>query len=197
MSLKSQLILASSSPYRRELLDRLQLPYSCVSPAVDETPLANETPLALAQRLARLKAEAIAATHPGSVVIGSDQVCACEGRAIGKPHTFEKALEQLTFMKGKESVFHTAVCVIDAAGKAHEFVSDTVVTLRDLSQEAIRDYLTREKPFDCAGSAKIERLGIALMRSVTSDDPTSLIGLPLMKLTEVLTRVGLPPVQGL
>ena len=194
---KTPLILASSSRYRRELLDRLGLSYTTMSPDVDETPLAGEAPAALALRLAHLKAQAVAEHHPDAVVIGSDQVCDLDGTPLGKPHTFEKAVEQLKAMQGKRLVFHTAVCVISPTVPVQDTVSDTVITLRALSDEAIRGYVEREKPFDCAGSAKIEKLGIALMASVTSDDPTSLIGLPLMRLTTMLTRAGLPPVAGL
>ena len=193
---KTPLILASSSRYRRELLDRLGLAYTTVSPDVDETPLAGEAPAALALRLAHLKAEAVAKVHPDAVVIGSDQVCDLEGTPLGKPHTFEKAVAQLKAMQGKRLVFHTAVCVIAPSAPVQDTVSDTVITMRALSDVAIRDYVEREKPFDCAGSAKIEKLGIALMDSVTSDDPTSLIGLPLMRLTTMLTKAGLPPVAG-
>ena len=191
------LILASSSRYRRELLDRLGLAYTCVSPEVDETPLAGESPVQLCARLARLKAEAVAKTHPHAVVIGSDQVCDLDGQALGKPHTFEKAVAQLMSMQGKRVVFHTAVCVLSPVLPPQETISDTVITMRALTEETVRDYVEREKPFDCAGSAKIERLGIALMESVSSDDPTSLIGLPLMRVTTMLTLAGIPPVKGL
>ncbi len=194
---KTPLILASSSRYRRELLNRLGLQYTCESPDVDETPLPGEAPAALALRLAHLKAEAVAKNHPDAVVIGSDQVCDLDGTPLGKPHTFEKAVAQLQAMQGRRLVFHTAVCVISPALPPQDTVSDTVITMRQLSDEAIRDYVEREKPFDCAGSAKIEKLGIALMESVASDDPTSLIGLPLMRVTTMLTRAGIPPVAGL
>ncbi len=194
---KTPLILASSSRYRRELLNRLGLEYTCESPDVDETPLPGEAPADLALRLAHLKAEAVAKNHPDAVVIGSDQVCDLDGTPLGKPHTFEKAVAQLQAMQGRRLVFHTAVCVISPALSPQDTVSDTVITMRKLSDEAIRDYVEREKPFDCAGSAKIEKLGIALMESVASDDPTSLIGLPLMRVTTMLTRAGIPPIAGL
>ena len=186
------LILASSSRYRRELLDRLGVPYRTMSPDVDETPLAGEAPAALALRLARAKAQAVAAACPGAVVIGSDQVCDLEGRALGKPGSFERAVAQLEDMQGRRVVFHTAVAVVHADGSVEDTVSDTVITMRSLSRETIEDYVRREQPYDCAGSAKIERLGIALMESVASDDPTSLIGLPLMRLTGMLARAGVP-----
>lgn len=192
-----KLILGSSSRYRRELLDRLGVPFDCVSPSIDETPLAGESPAQLSQRLARTKARAVAANHPGCVVIGSDQVCDLEGKCLGKPHTRERAIAQLTAMSGKKLVFHTAVCVIDAAGHEQEVLSDTTLTMRPLALETITDYVDREQPFDCAGSAKIEKLGIALMQSVSSDDPTSLIGLPLMALTSMLSRAGVSVLKGL
>ena len=191
------LILASSSRYRRELLDRLGLPYSCVSPDVDETVRAGETPVQVCARLARAKAQAVASQHPGSVVIGSDQVCDLDGESLGKPHTYERAVAQLTRMQGKRVIFHTAVCVIAPDGSMQETVSDTVITMRALGPETIAEYVRREQPYDCAGSAKIEKLGIALMQSVSSDDPTSLIGLPLMRLTGMLARAGVPPIPGL
>ena len=192
-----ELILASSSRYRRELLDRLGVDYRTMSPDVDETALEGEVPVELARRLARAKAQAVAAANPGAVVIGSDQVCDLQGCALGKPGTFERAFEQLSRMQGKKVVFHTAVCVVHADGTLEETVSDTIITMRALSAEAIEDYLRREEPYDCAGSAKIERLGIALMESVSSDDPTSLIGLPLMRLTGMLARAGIFAVKGL
>lgn len=191
------LILASSSRYRRELLDRLGLTYSCVSPEVDETVQPGETPLAVCQRLARAKAQAVAAANPGAVIIGSDQVCDLDGTTLGKPHTFEKAVAQLESMQGRRVVFHTAVCVVAADGTFEETVSDTVITMRKLSRETIENYVRREEPYDCAGSAKIEKLGIALMDSVQSDDPTSLVGLPLMRVTSMLARAGISAIDGL
>ena len=130
-------------------------------------------------------------------MIGSDQVCDLDGKTLGKPHTYERAVEQLQSMQGKRVVFHTAVCVAAADGTLQETVSDTVITMRPLSDETIAEYVRREQPYDCAGSAKIEKLGIALMQSVSSDDPTSLIGLPLMRLTGMLARAGIPPILGL
>ncbi len=192
-----RLILASSSVYRQELLRRLELPFECISPKIDESARAGETPLALSSRLAREKAQAVRAEHSDAVVIGSDQVCEVEGVALGKPHTFERARAQLRLMSGKKALFHTALCVVDSNGAIQECVSDTVVQMRPLSDEAIDDYLHREEPYQCAGSAKIECLGIALMESVVSDDPTSLIGLPLIRLTSMLAKAGIPPIRGL
>ncbi len=191
------LILASTSRYRRELLERLGVSFRTMSSEVDETPLPGETPVELARRLARAKAQAVAAANPGAVVIGSDQVCDLDGAALGKPGSFEKSVEQLLRMQGKRVIFHTAVCVVRADGSIEETVSDTILTMRALSRETIEDYVRREEPYDCAGSAKIERLGIALMESVASDDPTSLIGLPLMRVTGMLTRAGVTVIKGL
>lgn len=191
------LILASSSRYRRELLDRLGLPYEAVSPDIDESPLPGETPRQTAFRLAEEKARAVQAMYPGSIVIGSDQVADLKGEKLGKPHTRERSVAQLEAMQGETVTFYTALCVLAADGKALKEESLTVVKMRPLSRETIEAYVDREQPFDCAGSAKIEKLGIALMESVTSDDPTSLIGLPLMKLTTMLGRAGLPVLPGL
>ena len=196
-TMTKELILASSSRYRRELLDRLGLPYSAMSPDIDESALAGETPQDTAMRLAELKARAIWEAHPGAVVIGSDQVADLAGVKLGKPHTRENAIRQLKSMQGNVVVFTTALCVIDGEGRAETVKSQTTIRMRELSDEAIEAYVDREKPFDCAGSAKIERLGIALMASVTSDDPTSLIGLPLMTLTSMLTRAGIEVLPGL
>ena len=188
--MKPLLILASSSRYRRELLDRLCLPYESISPNVDESAQPGETPRETALRLAELKARAVWNQHPGSVVIGSDQTADLHCVRLGKPHTRENAVKQLSAMQGEETVFATALCVIDAE-------SLTRVRMRPLSQSAIEAYIDREKPFDCAGSAKIESLGIALMSAVSSDDPTALIGLPLMKLTTLLKDAGVEVLPGL
>ncbi|NBU50321.1 MAG: septum formation inhibitor Maf, partial [Betaproteobacteria bacterium] len=172
------LILASTSRYRRALLQRLQLPFDVEAPGVDETPLPGEAPAALAQRLALEKARAVAQRHPDAVVIGSDQVADLAGQAIGKPHTHERAVQQLRAMSGRSVVFHTAVAVVrQNAGVAEVRLSPVVVRFRDLSDQEIETYLRREQPYDCAGSAKSEGLGIALLHSVESQDPTALIGL--------------------
>ena len=191
------LILASSSVYRKELLSRLGIPFSCVSPDINESALAGETPSALSIRLAREKALAVRRLHPEAVIIASDQVCESEGCALGKPGNFENARKQLKRLSGKTAVFHTALCVIDTEQHIRECVSDTTVRMRSLSDNAIEDYLKREEPYNGAGSAKIESLGIALMESVRSDDPTSLIGLPLMQLTTFLIASGISPIKGL
>ena len=197
------LILASSSRYRRELLDRLGIAYTCESPDIDESSLPGETPQDTAMRLSEMKARAIWDKHPGAVVIGSDQVADLNGVKLGKPHTHENAVRQLKSMQGHDVVFTTALCVIDAEGRAERVKSQTTIRMRteigggEYTDEAIEAYVEREKPFDCAGAAKIERLGIALMESVKSGDPTSLIGLPLMALTTLLTRAGVEVLPGL
>lgn len=192
-----KLILASGSRYRRELLDRLGLDYETESPDVDESSLPGETPRATALRLAALKARVVWERHPGAVVIGSDQTADLHGEKLGKPGTRERAIVQLLAMQGEESVFATALCVIDSSGRARSVESLTTVRMRRLSRETIEAYVDAEEPWDCAGSAKIERLGIALMESVESDDPTSLIGLPLMKLTTLLAEAGVEVLPGI
>lgn len=195
--MQKKLILASSSRYRRELLDRLGLEYDAESPDIDESSRPGETPKDTALRLSEMKARAIWEKHPGSVVIGSDQVADLNGTKLGKPHTRERAIDQLTAMQGNVVVFYTALCVIDAEGRAEKLLSPTTIRMRSLKRETIEAYVDREEPFDCAGAAKIEKLGIALMASVESDDPTSLIGLPLMKLTTLLANAGVEVLPGL
>ncbi|MYN13702.1 septum formation protein Maf [Pusillimonas sp. TS35] len=187
-----RIILASSSPYRRELLQRLQLPFTTVSPGVDETPLPGEAPSALALRLARAKALAVAAAHPGHLVIGSDQVATHNGEPVGKPGNFERAAAQLAMLAGQKVEFHSALCVTDGT----QLVIDDVVTVcrfRALSENEITHYLRREQPYDTAGSAKAESLGIALMDSIESSDPTAIIGLPLIALCQMLRGFGINP----
>lgn len=193
----AEVILGSSSPYRKELLSRLGIPFECISPEVDETPLDGEKPAALCQRLARLKAQAVHTMRPNSIVIGSDQVAVLGERILGKPHTHERAIEQLTAMQGHRIDFLTALCVIDAKGQCYEVMVPTEVHMKALSPEAIESYLLREKPYNCAGSAKIETLGIALMESVRSEDPTALIGLPLIATVKLLAKAGCPVLPGL
>lgn len=186
------LILASTSPYRRELLARLRLPFEAVAPDVDESALPGETPAALAERLALAKARAVAALRPGAVVLGSDQVADLDGEALGKPGTHERAAAQLRRMSGREIVFHTAVAVV-APGLAAIERSEVKVRMRVLSDAAIEAYLLADRPYDCAGSAKVESLGIALLEAVESDDPTALVGLPLIRSCALLRRAGLEP----
>ena len=185
------IVLASTSPYRRELLQRLRVPFEVVAPAVDETRLAGEPPLALALRLAEAKAMEVAARRPDAIVIGSDQVAELDGEPIGKPHTHELALTQLERMQGRRLVFHTALALI-ARGQAIVESVPTTVTFRRLGRPALEAYLKSDRPYDCAGAAKIESLGIALVERVESDDPTALIGLPLIRLTSMLGAAGVP-----
>lgn len=184
------LILASTSIYRRELLSRLRLPFDVVSPQVDETPVPGETPAATAQRLAQAKARAGAALRPGCLVIGSDQTAAVGELRLDKPGTHERALAQLTRASGQQALFHTAVAVAAPDGSVRSRCVDTTVWFRELSPARIERYLRAEQPYDCAGSAKVEALGITLLREVRSEDPTALVGLPLIALTELLGSFG-------
>jgi septum formation protein len=196
MTARPPLILASTSRYRRELLARLRLPFDVVSPEVDETPRPGETPAALAARLAQAKAAAVAALHPHAVVIGSDQVAELDGQPIGKPGTHERAVQQLRSMRGRSVVFHTAVAVQRAAtGYAGAALAPVTVRFRSLSDAEIEHYLRAEQPYDCAGSAKCETLGIALLEAIESDDPTALVGLPLIRTCELLRAAGFDPLQ--
>ena len=183
------LILASTSRYRRELLQRLRIPFEVISPNVDETPLTGESTLDLALRLANAKAAAVAKEHPHAWVIGSDQVADLHGAAIGKPGNFERALAQLQLMRGQAVTFHTALCLMKGAQQTTLNVP-TEVTFRKLSDDVLESYLLAEEPYDCAGSAKSEGLGISLLESIQSDDPTALIGLPLITLTGLLRDAG-------
>jgi len=192
-----RLILASSSAYRRELLGRLGLPFETIAPDLDETPLPGETPPATALRLARAKAEAVARLHPGALVIGSDQVATLDDLQIGKPGDHARALAQLQLMRGREVVFHTALCLWDgraadpaAAAAAQVDNVQVRVRFRDLPDAELDAYLRIEQPYDCAGSAKNEGLGIALIDHIYSLDPTALTGLPLIALTGMLRRAG-------
>lgn len=186
------LILASTSRYRRELLTRLRLPFEAVAPEVDERAHPGEAPAALAERLALAKARAVAALRPGAIVIGSDQVADLGGEAIGKPGTHEAAAAQLRRMSGREVVFQTAVAVV-APGLAAIERAEVRVRFRELSDAAIETYLRADQPYDCAGSAKVESLGVALLDAVESDDPTALVGLPLIRTCALLRRAGLEP----
>lgn len=191
-----RLILASTSRYRLELLERLRLPFEVLAPAVDETALPGESPRALAERLALAKAQAVAALNTAAVVIGSDQVAELDGQAIGKPLTHERAVAQLTAMSGRQVVFHTAVAVVCRdRGFARGLLAPVTVKFRKLSEGEIEAYLRAEQPYDCAGSAKSEGLGIALLAAIDSDDPTALIGLPLICTCTLLREVGLNPVS--
>ena len=191
---RPRLILASTSRYRRELLQRLRLPFEVLAPGVDETPLDGESPPALAMRLAVAKAQAIAQDAPDAVVIGSDQVADLDGRPIGKPHDHERARAQLAAMSGQRVVFHTAVAVV-RLDRAFEraLLAPVTVRFRHLGADEIERYLRLDQPYDCAGSARSESLGIALLESIDSDDPTALIGLPLIRTSALLREAGLDP----
>ncbi|MDH4105962.1 MAG: Maf family nucleotide pyrophosphatase [Gammaproteobacteria bacterium] len=185
------LILASTSPYRRALLGRLGLPFECVAPGADETRLPGEAADAMAGRLARLKAEAVASRYPGAVVIGSDQVALRGTDVLGKPGTVECCREQLRASSGREVVFLTAVHLIDGpVGTAESHMDRTVVRFRALSDAEIDRYIERDQPLDCAGGFKAESLGIALFDSIASNDPTGLTGLPLAWVGAALRRAG-------
>lgn len=184
------LLLASTSRYRRELLGRLRLPFHVARPEVDESQWAGEPPLALAQRLARAKAAAVAVQHPEAWIIGSDQVAELDGQAIGKPGHREGALAQLGAMSGREVRFHTALCLMRQSDGLHEAVDLTRVRFRALSPAEIERYVDLEQPFDCAGSFKSEGLGITLFDAIESRDPTALVGLPLIALSGLLREAG-------
>ncbi len=189
-----RLILASSSRYRQDLLSRLHLPFTAISPSIDESPAPGEPPDATALRLAREKAEAVGATAPGCLVIGSDQVATLDGMQIGKPGSHHKALAQLQLMRGRQVIFHTALCLLDTRrGAARSFRVEevrTTVTFRNLPDRELDAYLHLEQPYDVAGSAKNEGLGIALIERIESPDPTALTGLPLIALCSMLREAG-------
>jgi len=194
MLTRPPLILGSTSRYRRELLERLRLPFAVEAPHVDETPLPAETPAALAMRLALAKARAVAALHPQAVVIGSDQVADLDGQPVGKPVTHERATEQLRAMSGRAVVFQTAVAVVRRdTGYERAMLAPVNVRFRPLADVEIEHYLRAEQPYDCAGSAKCETLGIALLEAIDSDDPTALVGLPLIRTCQLLREAGIDP----
>lgn len=186
-----QLILGSTSRYRQELLERLGKPFQVSAPDVDETPLPDERPADLAVRLALAKARAVAKRFPDAVVIGSDQVADLHGTPLGKPGTHERAVAQLQRMRGETVVFQTAVAVVCAAtGFEQSDLAAVRVAFRQLGDREIETYLRIEQPYDCAGSAKSEGLGIALLRRIDNDDPTALIGLPLIRTCQLLRAAG-------
>ena len=189
-----RLVLASTSRYRRDLLARLRLAFDVESPDVDETPGQGERPEVLAQRLAAAKARAVSLRHPSAVVIGSDQVADLDGEPIGKPGNHERATAQLLRMSGRTVVFHTAIAVhCEARAFAAAAIVPVTVRFRTLSPAEIEHYLRAEQPYDCAGSAKCETLGIALLEAIESDDPTALVGLPLIRTCDLLRRAGIDP----
>jgi septum formation protein len=192
-----RLILASTSPYRRELLARLRLPFECAAPGVDEDALPGEAPAALAQRLALRKAQAVAARDADAVVIGSDQVAELDGVSLGKPGNHERAVQQLRAMRTRDVRFHTAVAVVcRASGFEQQALVTVRVHFRDLGDDEIEAYLRLEQPYDCAGSAKCETLGITLVDAIESDDPTALVGLPLIRTSAMLRAARLDPLRG-
>ncbi|WP_024699013.1 Maf family protein [Pseudomonas avellanae] len=185
------LLLASSSPYRRELLGRLRLPFACKSPDIDESHRPGEAAHDLVQRLAREKAQALAGEHPGHLIIGSDQVAVLDGQILGKPHTFERALEQLTAASGSRVTFLTGLALFNSStGECQVDCVPFTVHMRELDQASIERYLRTEEPYDCAGSFKAEGLGVSLFRSTEGADATSLIGLPLIRLVDMLIKEG-------
>lgn len=187
------LILGSTSPYRRELLERLRLPFEVQRPEVDETPLNGETPVALAQRLAMAKAQAVAQRFPQAIVIGSDQVADLNGEPLGKPGNHPNAVAQLQRMRGQTVVFQTAVAVVcHATGFAQSELAQVKVEFRNFSDQALQHYLHTEQPYDCAGSAKSEGLGIVLLARIDNQDPTALVGLPLLLTCRLLRAAGIP-----
>jgi septum formation protein len=194
MTARRPLVLASTSRYRRELLERLRLPFDTESPDVDEIPRPGESPAALAQRLALAKARTVAARWPESIVIGSDQVADLAGTPIGKPGDHARAAAQLRAMSGRSVVFQTAVAVVcEASGYTGQALVPVTVRFRALSAAEIEHYLRAEQPYDCAGSAKVETLGIALLDAVESDDPSALVGLPLIRTCALLREAGIDP----
>lgn len=195
--LQKKLVLGSSSPYRKELLERLGVPFECVSADIDESRHEGETPEALCVRLAREKALKVKSMVGEAIVIGSDQVAVLGEKILGKPHTRERAFEQLSSMQGHTVYFLTALCIIGEKGEIFETMVPTIVTMKKLSVKTIENYLDREQPFNCAGSAKIEKLGIALMKEVRSTDPTALIGLPLIETVNLLAKAGLEIIEGI
>jgi septum formation protein len=191
-----QLILASTSTYRRELLARLRLPFAVRAPEVDEAALPDETPSQIARRLALLKAHAVALSNPQAVVVGSDQVADLAGTALGKPGSHENAVAQLRSMRGQTVKFHTAVAVVCTSSEVEVVeVVTAQVKFRLISDAHIENYLRQERPYDCAGSAKCEGLGISLLEYIHCDDPTALIGLPLIQTCAMLRLAGLDPLD--
>jgi len=191
----SNLILASSSSYRKSLLQRLNIEFSCSSPDVDESTLAGEPATALAERLARVKAQTVASQFPNTVVVGADQVAELNGTILGKPGNHQQAVKQLTAQAGKRVLFHSGLAIVriqaDGEMQQHSLINTTEVTFRPLSQKQIEQYLLTEQPYDCAGSFKAEGLGISLFTAINSNDPTSLIGLPLIDLCSALPQFSI------
>ncbi len=185
----TRLVLGSSSPFRKALLEKLDLSFDCDSPDIDETPLKNESPKDMVVRLAKLKAQAIAVRHPQSIIIASDQCATLDGNIIGKPGDHAGAVEQLTNASGRAVTFYTSLCVYNAGtNQFEECIEPFYVYFRELSQEQIENYLNKEQPYNCAGSFKSEGLGISLFERLEGNDPNTLIGLPLIQLIKMLER---------
>jgi septum formation protein len=185
------LILASSSRYRREVLEKLHLPFQCVSPEIDESPLADESPEQTSLRLAESKARKVAQAYPNALIIGCDQVATVDGLQIGKPGNHDNAVKQLIMLSGKEVIFHSAICLYDSANQhMQSTIAPYYVKFKPLSPGQIETYLRLEQPYDCAGSAKSEGMGIVLLEYMRGDDPNALIGLPVIVLVEMLMRAG-------
>ncbi len=186
------LVLGSTSPFRKSILEKLQLPFLCAKPNIDETAKDGESPQALVERLAIEKAKAVAEEHPKALIIGSDQVAVCEGEILGKPHNFDNAVIQLSKFSGKAITFYTGLCVFDSENdKAIALVEPFTVHFNHLTQSEIANYLKAEQPYNCAGSFKSEGLGICLFDKLAGDDPNTLIGLPLIRLVSLLKQQGL------
>jgi septum formation protein len=191
---RTRLVLGSTSRYRRALLERLGLPFEVAAPEIDETALPGEAPAAAALRLSEAKARAVGSRYPGALVIGSDQVADCAGRHVGKPGNRARALAELRALSGRTVVFHTGVALLDvASGRCQRELVDVTSTFRTLTDVEIETYLDREAPYDCAGGVKSEALGVVLFERIASDDPTALIGLPLIALARMLRAEGLDP----
>jgi septum formation protein len=190
---RPQIVLASTSPFRKELLSKLGLPFDTANPAVDESPLPRETPSETALRLSEAKARAVAPFYPGALIIGSDQVASLDGQTFGKPGTHENAIRQLQMLRGRNVEFFTGLCLLNArTGVAHLRGIPTQVTFRNLGDDEIVNYLRREQPYNCAGSAKSEGLGIAIIARIDGEDPNALIGLPLIALCDLLRLENVP-----
>ena len=187
-----KLVLGSTSPFRKEILTKLNLAFECAKPNIDETPFKSESPIALVERLAIEKAHAVAEQFPDALIIGSDQVAMHNNTILGKPHTHDNAIKQLTSFSGNKVTFYTGLCVYDSASKQQlSLVEPFNVHFKQLTTDAINNYLLAEKPYQCAGSFKSEGLGICLFEKLSGDDPNTLIGLPLIKLTAMLNELGL------
>ena len=192
MTNRPELILGSTSIYRRELLERLKIPFRVVAPDIDETPLDNETPQQLVERLSIEKARSVASTNPGCLVIGSDQVAVHDGNIVGKPHTHDKAMQQLRQANGKEIVLYTGLSLVHSdSGESLTEVIPFHVVFRNLTEQQLENYLHKEQPYHCAGSVKSEGLGIALLERFDGEDPNTLIGLPLIRLIRMLEHFGI------